>query len=90
MPKTPSSTPPVDSNRSTPTQLRSKLGTYLTGVAIGFFLLGTFYYQKHKATQRQQANQQLAEQLADQDDDLSDNNASQLKTDANPPVETAP
>lgn len=40
---------------STPTQFRSKLGTYLTGVIIGFLLLGAIYYQKHLATKYQQA-----------------------------------
>ncbi len=49
-----------DSNRSTPEQFRSKLGTYMTGVAIGCLLLGTLFYQKHKAVQRQQAAAQSA------------------------------
>ncbi len=44
-----------DSNRSTPAQFRSKLGTYATGVAIGSLALGTIFYQKHKAIKRQQA-----------------------------------
>ncbi|MCA9303372.1 MAG: hypothetical protein KC996_04555 [Phycisphaerales bacterium] len=47
--------PTTNNNRSTPAQLRSKLGTYLTGVAIGFILLGAIYYQKHRATQRYNA-----------------------------------
>lgn len=49
---------PTSSNRSTPAQFRSKLGTYLTGVMIGFILLGMIYYQKHLATQRQQREQE--------------------------------
>ncbi|MCR9075438.1 MAG: hypothetical protein NXI07_05300 [bacterium] len=42
---------------STPSQFRSKLGTYLTGVAIGFTLLGMIYFFKHQAVQREQARQ---------------------------------
>lgn len=59
---------PPDNNRSTPAQFRSKLGTYLTGVAIGFILLGAIYYQKHRATQRFQKQQQIeqANQSTDQ------------------------
>lgn len=45
-------------NRSTPAQFRSKLGTYLTGVAIGFLLLGLVYYFKARAVEREQARQQ--------------------------------
>ncbi|MDF1808700.1 MAG: hypothetical protein P1U42_03300 [Phycisphaerales bacterium] len=44
--------PDFNSNRSTPSQFRSKLGTYLTGVFIGFLILGGIYYQKHLATKR--------------------------------------
>jgi|GEM_PF-4475855 len=44
--------PDFNSNRSTPAQFRSKLGTYLTGVIIGFLILGGIYYQKHLATKR--------------------------------------
>jgi len=52
-------TPPsTNNNRSTPAQFKSKLGTYLTGVVIGFLLLGSIYYQKHLATQRIEANAQ--------------------------------
>jgi len=60
-------TPPND-NRSTPAQFRSKLITYLTGVAIGFTLLGGIYYQKHRATQRLQKQKQSeqAQQPTDQ------------------------
>lgn len=50
--------PSQSNNRSTPAQFRSKLGTYLTGVAIGFIILGAIYYQKHRATQRLQAQKQ--------------------------------
>lgn len=39
---------------STPAQFRSKLGTYLSGVVIGFTLLGMIYFMKHLATQGQQ------------------------------------
>lgn len=45
-------------NRSTPAKFRSKLGAYLTGVAIGFALLGTVYYFKARAVEREQARQQ--------------------------------
>lgn len=51
--------PTQHDNRSTPAQFRSKLGTYLTGVAIGFIILGAIYYQKHRATQRLQSQQQV-------------------------------
>lgn len=40
---------------STPAQFRSKLGTYLSGVIIGFMLLGMIYLMKYYATQGQQA-----------------------------------
>lgn len=53
-----------DSNNpsSTPAQFRSKLGTYLTGVAIGFLMLGMIYFFKHQATQREQARQEQTNQ----------------------------
>lgn len=51
---------------STPAQLRSKLGTYLSGVAIGFTMLGIIYFFKHQATQRQQAQGQA--QIESQDE----------------------
>ena len=46
-----------DSNNeySTPAQFRRKLGSYLTGVIIGFTLLGMIYFMKHLATQSQQS-----------------------------------
>ena len=40
---------------STPAQFRSKLGSYLTGIVIGFTLLGMIYFMKHLATQSQQS-----------------------------------
>lgn len=49
------SSPDSHNPSSTPAQFRSKLGTYLTGVAIGFMMLGIIYFFKHQATQRQQA-----------------------------------
>ena len=49
------SSPDSHNPSSTPAQFRSKLGTYLTGVAIGFMMLGIIYFFKHLATQRQQA-----------------------------------
>ncbi len=38
---------------STPAQFRAKLGSYLTGVIIGFTMLGLIYFMKHLATQGQ-------------------------------------
>lgn len=49
------SSPDLHNPSSTPAQFRSKLGTYLSGVAIGFTMLGIIYLFKHQATQRQQA-----------------------------------
>jgi uncharacterized membrane protein YciS (DUF1049 family) len=43
------------SGLSTPAQFRSKLGTYLTGVIIGFMILAGIYYQKYLSTQRIEA-----------------------------------
>ena len=43
---------------STPAQFRSKLGTYLTGVAIGFIFLGMVYIFKYQASQRERAQRQ--------------------------------
>lgn len=48
---------------STPSSFRSKLGSYATGLAIGCILMGFFFYQKHRAQQR---NSQHIEQLLDQ------------------------
>ena len=48
--------PNTGSEFSTPAQFRSKLGTYLSGVLIGFTLLGMIYFMKHLATQSQQAD----------------------------------
>lgn len=50
---------------STPAQFRSKLGTYLTGVAIGFTLLGVIYFFKHQAEQRELAKQEQAQTQQD-------------------------
>ncbi|MBL4698523.1 MAG: hypothetical protein JKX70_06800 [Phycisphaerales bacterium] len=48
--------PPNSNNEySTPAQFRSKLGSYLTGIVIGFTLLGMIYFMKHLATQSQQS-----------------------------------
>jgi len=49
------SSPNSHNPSSTPAQFRSKLGTYLTGVAIGFTMLGVIYFFKHQASQREQA-----------------------------------
>lgn len=43
---------------STPAQFRSKLGTYLTGVAIGFLFLGMVSLLKYQASQRERAQRQ--------------------------------
>ncbi|MFK7759764.1 MAG: hypothetical protein AB8C13_07455 [Phycisphaerales bacterium] len=52
---------------SSPTSFRSKLSSYVTGLAIGFCLLGFFMYQKHRSEQRHaQKNQQSTQQLLDQ------------------------
>lgn len=66
---------PTSSNRSTPAQFRSKLGTYLTGVMIGFILLGMIYYQKHLATQRQQREQDAQAQQAGEQSQQPDTHA---------------
>jgi len=44
---------PTDHDRSaqSPSKFREKLGVYLTGVAIGFILLGFFMYQKNRAAE---------------------------------------
>ncbi|MDF1870100.1 MAG: hypothetical protein P1U30_06885 [Phycisphaerales bacterium] len=47
---------------STPSSFRSKLGSYCTGLAIGFILLGFFMYQKHRSEQRAQERIQMNEQ----------------------------
>lgn len=49
--------PSPDDNRSTPAQFRSKLTTYLTGVMIGFMMLGIIYYFKHLAVEQAHASQ---------------------------------
>ncbi len=46
--------PNTGSGLSTPAQFRSKLGSYLSGVVIGFTLLGMIYFMKYRMTQRQQ------------------------------------
>lgn len=56
---------------STPAQFRSKLGTYLTGVAIGFGFLGMVYYFKHQATLRDRAQRQQDMQQQEQRDEQS-------------------
>jgi hypothetical protein len=58
--------PPTNNNRSTPAQFRSKLGTYLTGILIGFMILGSIYYQKYLATQRLEAQAQADAQVGQQ------------------------
>lgn len=60
------SSPSQHNPASTPAQFRSKLGTYLTGVAIGFILLGSIYYFKAQAVKREQANQQQQQESGDQ------------------------
>ena len=64
---------PPDSNNpsSTPAQFRSKLGTYLSGVAIGFMMLGIIYFFKHKATQREQARIDQTQQTQQETGDSS-------------------
>ena len=56
------SSPATHNPASTPAQFRSKLGTYLTGVAIGFILLGSIYFFKSRAVQREQAALQQQQQ----------------------------
>ena len=58
---------------STPAQFRSKLGTYLTGVAIGFIFLGIVYYFKSLAVEREQAT--LKEQQQQQPVGVDDSGA---------------
>jgi len=43
--------PEREPGTQSPSKFREKLGMYLTGVAIGFLLLGFFMYQKHRAQQ---------------------------------------
>ena len=52
---------------STPAQFRAKLGTYLSGVAIGFILLGMIYFFKAQAVKREQAEQARAQQQQQQE-----------------------
>lgn len=47
---------------STPAQFRRKLGTYMTGVAIGFMFLGMVYYFKWQSQQRELDAQRAAQQ----------------------------
>ncbi len=54
--------PSQNNARSTPAQFRSKLGTYLTGVAIGFTFLGMVYYFKAQAVKRDQQQRQAAQE----------------------------
>lgn len=42
----------IKHTNSTPSSFRSKLGSYVTGLAIGFFLLGVFMYQKNRSEAR--------------------------------------
>lgn len=42
----------INHPNSTPSSFRSKLGSYLTGLAIGFFLLGVFMLQKSRSEAR--------------------------------------
>jgi hypothetical protein len=59
--------PDAQNPSSTPAQFRSKLGTYLMGVAIGFTMLGMIYLFKHQATQRQQAEFERTQQQQQQE-----------------------
>ncbi|MAO24734.1 MAG: hypothetical protein CMJ35_04360 [Phycisphaerae bacterium] len=58
--------PPQNNAKSTPAQFRSKLGTYLTGVAIGFTFLGTVYYFKAQAVKRDQEQRAAAQEQQQQ------------------------
>ena len=49
---------------SSPSSFRSKLGSYCTGLAIGFILLGFFMYKKHMS--QQQASQQIQQEQQQQ------------------------
>jgi len=62
-----------------------KLGTYLTGVAIGFLLLGWFQYRKGIAAQQQR--QRL---LSEAEQDGSDLGDTPVATDAPEGVATEP
>lgn len=42
----------IKHENSTPSSFRSKLGSYVTGLAIGFFLLGIFMIQKSRSEAR--------------------------------------
>lgn len=43
--------PNQNNEYSTPAQFKAKLGSYLTGIIIGFALLGMIYLMKNIATQ---------------------------------------
>lgn len=57
--------PASDNPNSTPAQFRSKLGTYLTGVVIGFAMLGMIYFFKHQAVERERAQEQQTQTQQD-------------------------
>lgn len=74
---------------STPAQFRSKLGTYLTGVIIGFLLLGAIYYQKHLASKYQQA-QRDSQVESDTPTPSTDPQSTPPSTRPTPNTETSP
>lgn len=47
---------------STPSSFRSKLGSYATGLGIGFMLMGFFFYQKYQSQQRAKQRMQQVDQ----------------------------
>mgnify|MGYP003630631697 FL=1 len=51
---------------STPSSFRSKLGSYCTGLVIGFILLGFFMFQKHLSEKRTQERIQMNDQTNSQ------------------------
>ncbi len=52
-----------DNPNSSPSSFRSKLGSYVTGLAIGFLLLGFFMLQKHRSEQRAASQQQINQSM---------------------------
>lgn len=55
----------IKHTNSTPSSFRSKLGSYVTGLAIGFFLLGVFMFQKSRS-QARLAETESAQQVESQ------------------------
>ncbi|MGJ8635837.1 MAG: hypothetical protein ACSHX5_03225 [Phycisphaerales bacterium] len=55
----------INNPNSTPSSFRTKLGAYVTGLAIGFFLLGVFMLQKSRSEARL-AEAEAAQQVESQ------------------------